>query len=213
MAIVFDGRFQVLKVAGMGAYNNNGYLVVDPKTRETYLVDAPDNVERMLAEAKGLDLKGVVITHTHPDHVAGYDTLKRLTGLPVAIHQADQERVAWSPDITLTHQSVLSIGTNKIRIMHTPGHTSGGLCLVLDGVLLSGDTLFPGGPGRTDSPVAFRQLVDSITTHLLVLPPETLVLPGHGDDTTIETSQAEYATFASKPHPEDLHHHVSWLTS
>lgn len=213
MTIAFDGPYQIFKVADMGPFGNNGYVLADPSTREAYLVDAPAQVERLIDEAKDFRIKGVLITHTHPDHVAGYADLKRLTDLPVAVHEADVDRLPGEPDLLLAHGDDLTIGSTKIRVMHTPGHTPGGVCLWLDGTLISGDTLFPGGPGRTRSADDFRQVVDSITTKLHPLPESTIVLPGHGADTSIAESKREYAVFAGKPHPDDLHEDVLWLTS
>ncbi len=100
-----------------------------------------------------------------------------------------------------------------MRVIHTPGHTPGSICFLVGGALLTGDTLFPGGPGRTRDPQALAQEIDSITSRLYVLPAETLVLPGHGDHTTIGRSREEYAVFAAKPHPADLAGDVLWLES
>ena len=213
MPIVYDGPYQLFKVPGMGPYDNNGYVIADPATKEAYIVDAPAQIERLLEEAKDFRVKAVLVTHTHPDHVAGYADLKRLSDLPVAVHADDEARLPGTPDLRIAHGDVLTIGSTRIHVLHTPGHTPGGICLHLDGALISGDTLFPGGPGRTRSAASFTQVVASITTHLHPLPGETLVLPGHGADTTIAESKREYAVFAAKPHPDDLHDHVSWLTS
>ena len=213
MTLAFDGAFQILKVAGMGPYDNNGYVLADPVTREAYIVDAPAQIERLLEEARDLRVKGVLITHTHPDHVAGYADLKRLTDLPVAVHEADAGRLPGKPESLLTDNQELWIGGTRLHVLHTPGHTPGGVCLALDGALVSGDTLFPGGPGRTRTVDDFRRIVASITSRLYGLPEPTLVLPGHGADTTIVDSKREYAAFAARPHPADLHDHVSWLTS
>jgi len=195
MALVHDAECLVFKAAGMGPYDNNGYVIADPATKEAYLVDAPAEVERLLAEAEGLRVKGVVVTHTHPDHVAGYADLKRLTGLPVAVHESDAGRLPGKPDALLAHNEELRVGAVRIRVLHTPGHTPGALCLHAAGALVSGDTLFPGGPGRTNSPADLRQIVASIEERLLALPEGDLVLPGHGADTTIGASRAEFATF------------------
>ncbi|MEX2598054.1 MAG: MBL fold metallo-hydrolase [Dehalococcoidia bacterium] len=210
MPILHDAAFQVFKVSGMGPYDNNGYVIADPKTKEAYIVDAPAEVERLLGEARDFHVKAVVLTHTHPDHVAGYADLKRLTDLPVAVHPADEPRLPGKPELRLADGSDLFVGSIRIRVLHTPGHTPGGVCFLADGVLVSGDTLFPGGPGRTSSPENFKQVVGSITNRLLTLDARTLVLPGHGADTTIGDSRREYEVFASKPHPDDLHGHVSW---
>ncbi len=213
MPIVFDGPYQVLKVADMGPYGNNGYVIADPLTKEAYLVDAPAQVERLLDEARDFRVKGVLVTHTHPDHVAGYADLKRLTDLPVSVHEADAGKLPGKPENLLAVGDELHVGSIRIRVLHTPGHTPGGLCLALDGALISGDTLFPGGPGRTRSASDFKQVVASITTQLHPLPEPTLVLPGHGANTTIGDSKREYAVFAAKPHPDDLHDDVTWLAS
>ena len=210
MTLVYDGPHLVFKVAGMGPYDNNGYVIADPATKEAYLVDAPAEIERLLSEADGFQVKGVIVTHTHPDHVAGYADLKRLTDLPVSVHESDARRLPGEPDALLAHNDELSIGAARIRILHTPGHTPGALCLFTDGTLVSGDTLFPGGPGRTNTSDDLWQVVASIEERLLTLPDGSLVLPGHGADTTVAASKAEFAVFKSKPQPDDLHGHVSW---
>ncbi|HLB28995.1 MAG TPA: MBL fold metallo-hydrolase, partial [Dehalococcoidia bacterium] len=92
----------------------------------------------------------------------------------------------------------------------TPGHTPGSLCFSYGRHLIAGDTLFPGGPGHSDSPQDLRQEIDSIVSKLYVLPDNTIVCPGHGPNTTIGRSRAEYAVFASRPHPPDLCGDVLW---
>jgi glyoxylase-like metal-dependent hydrolase (beta-lactamase superfamily II) len=138
--------------------------------------------------------------------------------VPVYIGSADGEPLdgrgvtEWPSD-----DEIDLVGELKIRAIHTPGHTPGSTCYVVSTeqgehtLLLSGDTLFPGGPGRTGSPELFRQEVQSITSRLLTLPNHTIVLPGHGEDTTIAKSKDEYGVFAAKTHDEDLHGNVAWL--
>ena len=213
MSLVHDGPVQVYRVAGMGPYSNNGYVLVDPISGECYLVDAPAEVERLLEEAEGFTPKGVLITHTHPDHIAGYADLKRLAGLPVAVHADDAPKLPGPPAFHLAHGEPLYLGRQAVRLLHTPGHTPGGVCLMVDGCLISGDTLFPGGPGYTRGPEEFRQVVKSITELLHALNDSTVVFPGHGAETTVGASKAEYAVFAARPHPTGLHGHVQWLTS
>ena len=97
--------------------------------------------------------------------------------------------------------------------LFTPGHTDGSTCFLIGNHLFSGDTLFPGGPGKSRSPEALRTELDSITSKLLILPDETAVYPGHGDDTSIAEARRQYRVFASKSHPDDLCGDVSWLES
>jgi glyoxylase-like metal-dependent hydrolase (beta-lactamase superfamily II) len=107
----------------MGPYDNNGYILADSSTKEAYLVDAPAQIERLLDEAKDLRVKGFLITHTHPDHVAGYADLKRLTDLPVSVHEADVSRLPGKPENLLSDNQELAIGSTRFRVIHTPGHT------------------------------------------------------------------------------------------
>ena len=213
MPLAYDGEFQVYKVAGMGPYDNNGYVIADPASGECYLVDAPAQIERLIQEAGAFRIKGVLITHTHPDHIQGYGDLKRLTGLKAAVHPDDQAKLPSEPDFHLADGGELRIGATSIHVLHTPGHTPGGVCLRIGPCLISGDTLFPGGPGYTGSPETFRQVVRSITERLLTLDGDVLVFPGHGADTTIGQAKREYTAFTGRPHPDDIHGHVSWLTS
>lgn len=213
MTVVHEHRLRIVKVAGLGPYDNNGYVLADPASGEAYLVDAPAEVERLLAAAEVYRVRAVLLTHTHPDHVAGYSDLKRQSDLPVAVHPADEPGLPAPADFHLEDQALLPLGDNHIRLIHTPGHTPGAVCIEADGCLVSGDTLFPGGPGATRSPEAFRQVVESITQRLLTLPDALKVLPGHGADTTIAEAKAEYEVFASREHPDGLHGHVRWLES
>ena len=115
------------------------------------------------------------------------------------------------PEINLEDGAVIRFGNREIQVLTTPGHTDGATCFLVGKHLFSGDTLFPGGPGKTRSPEALRQLIDGITRKLLVLPDDTAVYPGHGADTTIGTARQEYQAFASRPHPPDLCGDVTWL--
>jgi len=109
--------------------------------------------------------------------------------------------------------NILQLLLVKLQVLHTPGHTDGASCFLIGKHLFSGDTLFPGGPGKTRSPEALLQVIDSITRKLLVLPDDTTVYPGHGDDTTIGEARRQYQEFASREHPADLFGDINWLES
>jgi len=113
-------------------------------------------------------------------------------------------------DRPLSDGEEIAAGSAMIRAIYTPGHTPGSTCYLAGGILFSGDVLFPGGPGRTQTPPDLQQTIASITARLYPLPDDTLVLPGHGGDTTIADSKREYAVFASREHPPDLHGDVLW---
>ena len=192
--------------------------VIDPGPND------PEHLAAILAAAGDATITTILCTHTHRDHSPAAAPLAEATGAPIMgcaklVIADNGPRADEAFDTTYEPVRVLEDGEEvsgegwTLRAVHTPGHTSGGVCLYLDGTLVSGDTLFPGGPGRTRSHADFLRVVDSITTHLYVLPDGTLVLPGHGADTTIANSKREYAIFAAKQHDADLHNHVSWLDS
>ena len=213
MSLVYQGNSAVFKVASMGHYDNNGYVLADPQSRDCYIVDAPDQIERLILEASNFHVKGCIITHAHPDHIAGHARLIELLDIPVLMHAKDSPRMDIPPYSFLNDGELLKIGNNTIEILHTPGHTQGGICLLLEECLISGDTLFPGGPGYTRTPEDFAQVVRSVTDRLLKLPEDTIVLPGHGEGTTIGDSKRGYDIFSAKNHLERPFGHVNWLTT
>jgi glyoxylase-like metal-dependent hydrolase (beta-lactamase superfamily II) len=205
-----EGRLRLVKVGPLGPFDNNAYLVQDRETGEAILVDAPQDGERVLEELGAGKVMAIVITHRHGDHWMSIDSLKRATGAPVLCHEADREPYAGKVDATMADGDELTVGDLSVRVVHTPGHTPGSVCFVVGGHLISGDTLFPGGPGRTGKPENLRQEIESITTRLFELPDETLVHPGHGADGSIGESKREHAVFASRDHPTDLCGDVTW---
>lgn len=204
----------VIKVGPLGPYANNAYILADRGTKQAIFVDAPLDSEKALEAAKGYDVQRIVVTHRHPDHWANIDLVKERLGVPVYCHEADREPYAGKVDGTVADNEEIAVGKTIVRVLHTPGHTPGSICLLAPtsnhDVLISGDTLFPGGPGRSDSNAALREMIASITSRLHPLPDNTEVLPGHGDDTTIAASKREYAVFTSKEHADDLRGDVTW---
>ncbi len=213
MDIYEDDNLRLAKVGPLGSFANNVYLIQDRSSGATVIVDAPTDATRILEALDGGSVERVIITHRHPDHWMGIDELKAATNAPVACHAEDAERYKDKVDGAIADGEEIAVGSLRVRAIHTPGHTAGSTCFLIGRHLLSGDALFPGGPGRTDSPDALRQSIESITTKLFGLPDETLVHPGHGDSGSIGQSKREYAVFASKEHPAGLCGDVNWENS
>ena len=209
---------EVIKVGPLGPYANNAYIIADVTTKQAIFVDAPIDSAKAIERAKGYDVTRIVVTHRHGDHWAEIDKVKQQLGAPVFCHDADRAPYAAKVDGAVNDNEEIVVGDTIVRVLHTPGHTPGSICLLFPSaqqtdVIISGDTLFPGGPGRSDSPDALREMVESIKSRLLPLPENTRVLPGHGDDTTIAASKREVATFDSRDHAADLHGDVLWESS
>ncbi|NNK91747.1 MAG: MBL fold metallo-hydrolase [Acidimicrobiia bacterium] len=184
-------RMRIGKVC-VGALENNAYVVCDAATGRGVLIDAPDEPETLLQLVAGVEVESVLITHGHHDHIGAIGVAADL-GVPILIHPGDSDALE-VPTIPLKDGDAIDLGTVVVRAIHTPGHTPGSTCFTVDGVLFSGDTLFPGGPGATRSPDAFATVMRSLDEHLFALPDDTLVMPGHGLDTTIG---------AERPHVEE----------
>ena len=210
MDVYTDGNLTVMRFGPLGSFANNAYIIADEASGEALVVDMPSGSQEVITAAKDLDVKGIILTHTHHDHWMDYDLVKDALGAPVICHPAEQIMPAEKIDEPLSDGGELAAGAIRVRALLTPGHTPGSTCLLAGKFLFSGDTLFPGGPGRTNSPANLQQSIQSITSVLFALPDETEVLPGHGDGTTIGEAKKEYAVFAAREHPADLCGDVTW---
>ena len=212
MPLFYDKEVRVFKTS-CGPYDNNAYLIVCPQTGESIIIDAPTGPGELLEEAKGTQVKAILITHNHQDHLAGLKEMIDATGAPVEAHSEDAAALPVSPNVLVEDGDIITAGTIELKVIHTPGHTPGSVCYLVGKLLFSGDTLFPGGPGRSRSPEALQQIIKSITEKLYPLPDDTFLLPGHGKDATLDISKEEYRVFAEKSHPADLSGDVLWLES
>ena len=180
-----DSAVEVRKLS-VGGMDNNAYVLVDTGSNAALLIDAADDSERLLAEVDGLELTAIVTTHGHRDHWQALDRLADVTGSPVWLHPDDASMVPRAADRAAADGEILRFGASSVRLIHTPGHTPGSTCLLLgDSHLFTGDTLFPGGPGRTTSPEDFTTIMRSLHERLFTLGDDTWVYPGHGDDTAL----------------------------
>lgn len=210
-----DDKITIELLPALGPLANNSYILRAIAGDEIAVVDVPEGFEAVL-EALGDDVERVthvLVTHSHFDHWGGYDAMRTRISAPVYAG-AEETDLDGSRDVQpLAAGAEVTIGGATVTVLHTPGHTPGSISLLTGGAVLTGDTLFPGGPGRSRSNEALQQEIASITSQLYPLPDGTLVLPGHGDATTIGESKAQYAVFAGKDHPAELSGDVSWLDS
>ncbi len=192
---------------------SNAYMVVCRETNESVIVDTPGDAAKILDQASGTQVKYILITNNHFDHLAWLAGVKAALGAPVAAHPLDGGGLPLTPDMDLNDGDTIRFGKVEMKVLHTPGHTPGCVCLVTGEYLVSGDTLFPGGPGRTGSPEALTQIIESITDKLLGLADETQVFSGHGEPTILKKEKEEIAVFKSRSHDPGLCGDVLWLSS
>jgi glyoxylase-like metal-dependent hydrolase (beta-lactamase superfamily II) len=190
-----------LKTLAVGPLETNCHIVWDEATKLAMIIDPGDEPDRIFDYAEGLDIKYIVLTHAHFDHAGAVPEIKQATGAAIAFHPDDMEAYRsvseqaafWGfesdpmpePDIMLTEGDMLDLGELSFKVLHTPGHSPGCICLLGEGMLFCGDTLFKGSVGRTDLPGGDMEQLKTSFRRLLELPPETRVLPGHGPASTI----------------------------
>ena len=189
---------------------NNCYVLADETTNRAILIDAPDDPDTILGllEENHYIIQDIVLTHAHFDHILALEEVKKRTGAPVSLHEDDVPLLEngvlnlshyinyeWKPvgyDRLLHDGDTLHLGGDEITVIHTPGHTSGCICLLVRDVLISGDTLFRRSVGRTDHPTgSLQQEIQSIQEKLMPLDDSVIVYPGHGPSTTIGEERRE----------------------
>jgi len=186
------------------------YLIGDKETKEGLFIDPADDVERLISEAKsqGVEkIKYIVNTHSHVDHIMGNKEMVKRTGAKVVIHEEEARYLVQTPadllmmfratpsppaDLLVKEGDVIQVGKVGLKVIHTPGHSPGGISLYIDGMVFTGDTLFVGSVGRTDFPgSSWEAMETSIRKKLYVLPGDTIVFPGHNYGST-PTSTIQY---------------------
>jgi len=214
MSIVADNQnVKVIMLDVGGGIVSNCYLIVCKKTGASVLIDAPGDASKILKQIEETNLRYILITHTHFDHLGALSQLINHVNVPVAVHPLEKDSLPVEAGMLLNNNDCVKFGEIELKVVHTPGHTPGSICFLTDNILISGDTLFPGGPGRTSSPDALKQILKSIEEKILVLPDDTRIIPGHGDTTILGKEKQEIAVFMAKPHDASLCGDVLWLTS
>ena len=185
--------------------DNNNYLIVDEETKNAALIDCSsidDRIDEEI-EKQGANLKYILLTHGHFDHIAGIRPNRFKNNPQIVMHKADLDwlnnanqylPMFGMPEITIPKVEIfvedgdiIQLGSLEIKVLHTPGHTQGGVCYLVDGNLFSGDTIFREAVGRCDLEGGnFNQIVESIEDKIFTLPPKTVIYPGHGNITSVE---------------------------
>ena len=200
----------IIKMLVLGPFASNCFIVGSEKTKRGIIIDPGAEAKTILRTVDNLQLTIplIVVTHTHPDHVAALRAVKEATGAEFAVHEAEEKATLGAmsrimtamaggsfgqlpkPDKLLKDGDAIDIDDLHFVVLHTPGHSPGGISLYSHGIVFSGDTLFNYGIGRTDFPgCSHERLMKSISNKLLTLPDDTIVYPGHGPETTINTEK------------------------
>lgn len=187
-----------------GIYAANCYIIYSEATRDGIVVDPGGDVDDILATIKEnqLQIKSILLTHGHADHIGGIVELKSSLSIPVMVHEDDKEllgdgnknlssimamgAIEIEPDVLLKDGDIIEFGNERAEIIHTPGHTRGGICIKIGDNIITGDTLFAGSIGRTDLLGGdYDTIIQSIKEKLMIYPDEIKVFPGHGAPSTI----------------------------
>ncbi len=210
--VVKDDNIQIERLE-LRPWGTNAYIIICLQTGDSVLIDAPADASIIMKSLQGTNPKYILLTHSHMDHIGALSELRSKLKVPLAAHAADSARLPSPPEILLNDGDAVSFGKVKLEVLHTPGHTSGSLCFKIGKYLISGDTIFPRGPGKTKSPADLKQIIESITDKIFVLSDDTEIYPGHGDSTILKKERDEFAIFSSRHHDPNLCGDVLWLSA
>ena len=220
MNTIFSGKHWAIQ-RFISGFANNAYLITCKQTNKSVIIDAPAEPTALISAAKNSTVTAVLITHGHRDHVEGLINVTAHFEVPIGIGIADRDSLPESAQtsINFAKDHHIKIGNIVIQTVATPGHTQGSTCFIVQPIknnkehahIFSGDTLFPGGPGKSASHAQLIQMIESIKTHIFTLEESTVVLPGHGEFITVGNSKREYDLFSSRPLDPTLYGNVTWL--
>ena len=213
MVVVTKDNIVQIERLEMPPFGTNAYIVTCQGTQDSALIDAPAQASTLMDRLKGTNPKYILLTHNHMDHIGALAELHTTLKVPLVVHASDAMNLPSTPDMLVDDGDTILLGNLKLEVLHTPGHTAGSLCFKVSQYLISGDTIFPGGPGKTRSPEAFQQVIQSITGKILTLPDNVTLYPGHGDATEVGSSKEEFAVFSSRSHDPNLCGDVLWVSS
>lgn len=198
----FLGEKVEIKRLEVGSFENNCYIVFCTETGEAVIIDPAADAPTIIKAIEGKKAKYILITHGHMDHIGALEEVFAGTKASVGIHERDSWALRQKADFFLEDGQSLKFGILEIKVLHTPGHTPGGVCFQIGNVLFSGDTIFPNGPGNTALPGAdYKQILRSIHSRIFTLPDETIIYPGHGLETTV--GKEKKTRFYPLPEPEN----------
>jgi glyoxylase-like metal-dependent hydrolase (beta-lactamase superfamily II) len=193
----------LIKKISLGVYYTNCYIVSDKIGGEAFIIDPAGEFEKIdkIINENTFDLKYIILTHGHGDHIGAVEELREKYNCQILINKNDKhmledskmnltyrmgKKIEISPDKTFVDNDILNVGSLKLKFIHTPGHSEGSSCILVENILFSGDTLFKNSIGRTDLVGGDRKkIISSIKKKLLILPTDVIVHPGHGESTTI----------------------------
>jgi len=210
--IVEDSTMRIEKLE-LGPFGTNAYIATCLRSQDSALIDAPAEANIIKSKLKDTAPQYILLTHSHMDHTGALSQLRAELKVPLAAHNSDGKNLTPSPELLLNDGDTVRLGELKFTVLHTPGHTPGSLCFSIGRYLISGDTIFPGGPGKTSSPDDFKEIIRSITDKIFALPDDTQIYPGHGNSTVLKNEREKFAVFASRRHETSLCGDVLWLST
>ena len=195
-----------LQKLNIGPYSNNVYIITCKETSECVIIDTSYAAEPILAACQGAEPKYILQTHCHGDHIDAIDEVRERTGVPLGLHPEDSKEFGIKGDFEINGGETITFGKISLKAIHTPGHCRGMLMFSYPGHCVCGDTIFPGGPGKTWNHEQLLLSIETIKNKVFALPDDTVLYPGHGANSTVADSKKEFAVFeaAGRPKPGEF---------